>query len=329
MSSKPGAMIVATGRGVPERRLTNFDLEKIVDTSDKWIRERSGISERRIAAEGEVTSDIGAKAAMAALNKANVSPEEVDVIIVATITGDMPFPSTACFVQQKIGAQNAAAFDISAACSGFIYGLKVAEGLICSGTAKNIVVIGAEVLSRLTDYTDRNTCVLFGDGAGAALLQPSNGTQGIIGSYWKSDGNLTELLYLPGGLSRYPASHQTVDDRLHFLKMAGREVFKYAVNAMSGAAIHILEETGLSGSDIDLLIPHQANIRIIKATAEKAKIPMEKVVVNLDRYGNTSAGSIPIALDEAIEAGRVKPGMKILIVAFGGGFTWGSAIIQF
>jgi 3-oxoacyl-[acyl-carrier-protein] synthase-3 len=329
LSNELGAMIIATGRAVPDRRLTNFDLEKMVDTSDKWIRERSGIRERRIVDDGVVTSDIATEAGKIALERANVSPEQVDTIIVATITGDMPFPSTACFVQQKLNATNAAAFDISAACSGFIYGYTIANSLIQAGTAKNVLLIGTEVLTRLTDYTDRNTCVLFGDGAGAAVLQQSDGKQGLVDSYWASDGNLSHLLYLPGGLSKHPTTHQTVDKHLHYLKMAGREVFKYAVNAMSHSAVHLLEKTGLTGDDIDLLIPHQANIRIIKATAEKAGIPMEKVVVNLDQYGNTSAASIPLALDEAIEAGRIQPGHKVLLVAFGGGFTWGSAIIQF
>ncbi len=329
MSIELGAMVVATGRAVPNKVLTNADLEKLVDTSDKWIVERTGMKERRIAGEGVLTSDLAAEAGLKALEKANVSPEEVDVVLVATITGDMPFPSTACYVQSKIKATNAAAFDVSAACSGFIYGLVVANGLIKAKSAKNILLIGVEVLSRMTDYTDRNTCVLFGDGAGAVLLQPSDGKRGLIGSYWKSDGNLSHLLSMPGGGSLHPASHETVDQRLHYLKMAGREVFKYAVKAMSGAAVRILEESGLTGDDIDLLIPHQANMRIISATAAKARIPMDKVFLNIEKYGNTSAATIPLAMDEAIEEGRLVPGNKCLMVAFGGGFTWGSAIIQF
>ncbi len=261
--------------------------------------------------------------------KTPLTPKELDVIILATISGDMQFPATACFVQQKLGAENAAAFDISAACSGFIYGLKIANGLISSGAAKNVMVIGAEILSRFTDYTDRNTCILFGDGAGAALLQPSDGTRGLLGTYWKSNGNLTHLLLAPGSGSANPPTHETVDAGLHYLKMAGREVFKHAVNSMANAALSALEITGLSGADIDLLISHQANDRIIRATAQKAKIPPEKVFVNIEKYGNTSAASIPIAMDEAIASGRLKTGDKCLIVAFGGGFTWGSAIIQF
>jgi 3-oxoacyl-[acyl-carrier-protein] synthase-3 len=324
-----GAMIVATGKAVPKKVLTNADLEKLVDTTNEWIIERTGMKKRHIVDDGVLTSDLAAEASEIVLQKANVAAKDVNAIIVATISGDMPFPSTACYVQQKINAINAVAFDISAACSGFIYGLIIADGLMRSKSCKNILVIGAEVLSRLTDYEDRNTCVLFGDAAGAALLQPSDGKRGLIGSYWQSDGNLSHLLLLPGGGSKHPATHQTVDQKLHYLKMAGREVFKFAVNAMSSAGIKVLEETGLTGADIDLLIPHQANTRIIKATAEKANIPMEKVFINIQDYGNTSAASIPLALHEAIEEGRLGPGNKCLMVAFGGGFTWGSAIMQF
>lgn len=329
MKNELGAMIVATGRAVLKKTLTNQDLEKLIDTSDEWIVDRTGMKVRHIADEGVTTSDISAEAAMIALKKAGVSPEEVDTIIVGTVSGDMPFPSTACYVQQKINAKNAAAFDISAACSGFLYALNIGNSLIKTGTAKNVLIIGAEVLSRFTDYKDRNTCILFGDGAGAALLQPSDGKRGVLKTYWQSDGNLSHLLYMPGGGSKHPASHETVDEGLHYLKMAGREVFKYAVNAMSGAAIRILEDTGLTGDDIDLLITHQANQRIIKATAQKANISPEKVYMNIERYGNTSAASIPIALDEAITEGRLLPGHRCLLVAFGGGFTWGSAIVQF
>lgn len=329
MEKKLGAKVIATGRAVPPKILTNADLEKMVDTSDQWIVERTGMKARRIADDGVDTSDLAAEAAMKALNKANVPPEAVDLIIVATITADVGFPSTACYLQQKINAKNAAAFDISAACAGFLYGLNIADSLIRTKAYKNVLLIGAEVLSRITDYTDRNTCVLFGDGAGAVLLQPSDDKTGVIDTYWKSNGELSELLSMPGGGTRHPATHQTVDEKYHFIKMAGREVFKYAVTAMSDAAIHILEQTGLSGDDIDLLIPHQANHRIIKATADRAKIPMDKVYVNIEKYGNTSAASIPLALDEAIENGTLKAGHRCLMVAFGGGFTWGSAVIQF
>lgn len=329
LEKKLGAMVVATGRAVPPKILTNADLEKMVDTTDEWIVERTGMKARRVADPGVNNSDLAAEAALNALKKANVAPEEVDVIILATITADVGFPSTACFVQEKIHASNAVAFDISAACAGFIYGLNIADSLIRSKAYKNVLLIGSEVLSRITDYTDRNTCVLFGDGAGAVLLQPSDGKRGVIDTYWKSNGGLSDLLHMPGGGTRYPATHQTIDDKLHFIKMAGREVFKYAVTAMSDAAVHILEQTGLTGDDIDLLIPHQANHRIIKATADRAKIPMEKVYLNIEKYGNTSAASIPIALDEAMEEGTLTTGQRCLMVAFGGGFTWGSAVIQF
>lgn len=329
MNHNPGAMVVGTGRAIPEQTLTNADLAQMVETNDQWIVERTGMKERHLASDGIFTSDLAAEAANKALAQAGVAATAVDVIIVATITGDMPFPSTACFVQQKIGAKNAAAFDIAAACSGFIYGLIVANSLIQSGAYRNILVIGVEILSRITDYTDRNTCVLFGDGAGAALLQPSDGKRGILGTYWLSDGNLSHLLYMPGGGSQNPATHQSVDERLHYIKMAGREVFKFAVNAMSDAALQILKQTGLNGTEIDLLITHQANDRIIQATAAKAKVPSEKVFVNIQKYGNTSAASIPIALDEALEMKRLVAGQRVMLVAFGGGFTWGSAIIQF
>ncbi len=329
MNHNPGAMVAGTGRAIPEQTLTNADLAQMVETNDQWIVERTGMKERHIASEGIFTSDLAAEAANKALAQAGVPATAVEVIIVATITGDMPFPSTACFVQQKIGAKNAVAFDIAAACSGFIYGLILANSLIQSGAYRNILVIGVEILSRITDYTDRNTCVLFGDGAGAALLQPSDGKRGILGTYWLSDGNLSHLLYMPGGGSQNPATHQSVDERLHYIKMAGREVFKFAVNAMSDAALQILNQTGLSGTEIDLLITHQANDRIIQATATKAKVPPEKVFVNIQKYGNTSAASIPIALDEALEMKRLVAGQRVMLVAFGGGFTWGSAIIQF
>jgi 3-oxoacyl-[acyl-carrier-protein] synthase-3 len=329
LNNNLGAMIVSTGRAVPEKTLTNADLEQMVETSDQWIVERTGMKERHIVTEGIFTSDLAAEAANKALAQAGVPATAVDVIIVATITGDMPFPATACFVQHKIGAKNAVAFDIAAACSGFIYGLILANNLIQSGAYRNILVIGVEILSRITDYTDRNTCVLFGDGAGAALLQPSDGRRGIVGTYWLSDGSLSQLLYMPGGGSRNPATHQSVDARLHYIKMAGPEVFKFAVKAMSDAALQILKRTGLSGTDIDLLITHQANDRIIQATAAKAKVPLEKVFVNIQNYGNTSAASIPIALDEALDMKRLVAGQRVMLVAFGGGFTWGSAIIQF
>ncbi|MBN1349128.1 ketoacyl-ACP synthase III [candidate division KSB1 bacterium] len=328
MKHELGAKIVGTGRAVPENTLTNEDLEKMVDTSDEWIRERTGMKVRHIAEPGVDTSDLATRAAENAMAAAGVTATEIDVIILATITADVQFPSTACYVQQKIGAVNAAAFDIAAACSGFIYGLQLANSMFLSGKYKNILVIGAEVLSRITDYTDRNTCVLFGDGAGAVLLQPTDGQSGIIDTYIKSDGRLSHLLIMPGGGTRNPATYETIDQRMNYIKMEGREVFKSAVTAMGDAATHILKENGLTGKDIQLLITHQANNRIIEATARRVKISKDKVYSNVEHYGNTSAASIPIALDEAIRDGRLKRGDKCMLVAFGGGFTWGSAIVQ-
>jgi len=322
------AMILGTGRGIPEKILTNFDLEKMVETSDQWIRERSGIERRHILEDGKVNSDLSSEAAMKALEDAGVKPEELDFIIVATITPDYIFPSTASQVQAKIGAVNAAAFDISAACSGFIYGLTFANSLIKSEAANRVLVIGAEILSRITDWEDRGTCVLFGDGAGAAVLGPAEGDRGIVSTYIKSDGRLGNLLNMPGGGSAHPATHETVDKRMHYIKMEGREVFKHAVRTMRDAAIHALNLAGYTGEDIDLLIPHQANVRIIDAIASRLKLPDEKVYVNIQEFGNTSAASIPIALDEARKNGKLKNGDLCLMVAFGGGFTWGSALVR-
>ncbi|MDZ7374556.1 MAG: ketoacyl-ACP synthase III [candidate division KSB1 bacterium] len=323
-------MIKGLGFAVPEKLLTNSDLEKIVDTTDEWIKTRTGMEVRHIAEEGTNTSDLAAEAVQRALDDAGMEVEELDAIVVATVTGDMQFPSTACFVQDKLGAKGAAAFDIAAACSGFIYGLSVANGLIAAGQFRTIAVVGAEVLSRITDYEDRATCVLFGDGAGAAIVVPADGSgRGILDTYLKSDGSLYELLYMPGGGTRYPASHKTVDEKFHYIKMEGREVFKYAVTAMGEAAEYILQRNGLTGDDVSLLIPHQANSRIIEATAKRVKIPPERVFVNIHKYGNTSAASIPIALAEAKQEGRIREGDLVLLVAFGAGFTWGSALVRF
>jgi len=325
----PRSMIIGTGVGIPKKVLTNKDFEKIVDTSDEWIRTRTGMQVRHVVEDGELTSDIASVAAENALADAGLVPEDLDVIIVASITGDVGFPSTACYVQKKIGAVNAYAFDIAAACSGFIYGLEMADTLITAGKAKNILVIGAETLSRITDYTDRATCVLFGDGAGAAVLQPSDGERGILATYLKSDGRLDQLLHMPGMGTKNPPSYETVDQRLHYIKMEGREVFKHAVTAMGEAAVKILDLADIKSEDIDLLIPHQANLRIIDATAKRIKVPSEKVYVNIEKYGNTSAASIPIALDEARKNGRLQDGDLAVMVAFGAGFTWGSAAIKF
>jgi len=322
------AVILGTGRGIPEKVLTNFDLEKIVDTSDQWIKERSGIERRHILEDGKANSDLCSEAATKALKEAGLTAEDLDMIIVGTITPDYLFPSTASQVQAKIGAVNAAACDISAACSGFIYGLTVANSMIQSGAVNHVLVIGAEVLSRITDWEDRGTCVLFGDGAGAAVLGPADDDSAIISSYIKSDGRLGDLLILPAGGSANPATRETVDNRMHYIKMQGREVFKHAVRAMKDAAVHSLESAGFTSDDLNLLITHQANIRIIDAIASRLKLPDDKVYVNIQEYGNTSAASIPIAFDEARRNGRLKKGDLCLLVAFGGGFTWGATLIR-
>jgi len=321
-------MITGLGLAVPDKVLTNFDLEKIVDTSDEWIRTRTGMSERHIADEKTATSDLSTEAAKRALKDANLKAKDLDVIIVATVTSDTLFPATACYVQKNLGATNAAAFDISAACSGFLYGLTIADNFIQGGSYKNILVIGAETLSKITDWTDRSTCVLFGDGAGAAIVQPSDNKRGIIKTIIKSDGRLTDLLILPGGGSRIPASHESVDQHLHYIKMEGQDVFKHAVKAMGDVAVEILKSAGMKSDELTLLIPHQANIRIIQATARRIKLSMDKVYVNVHKYGNTSAASIPIALTEARQKNFLKPGDYCLMVSFGGGFTTGAVLLK-
>jgi len=320
--------ILGTGSSAPDRILTNADLEKMVDTSDEWITERSGIKERRIAPPDKASSDYALEASIRAMEMAGVTAVELDMIILATVTPDTPLPSTSCIIQDKLGAKNAAVMDIGAACSGFIYGLSLARSLILTGQAGTILVIGVEMLSRITDWSDRNTCVLFGDGAGAAVVRGSDKSGGIIDTYIKSDGSLAHLLHIPLGGSRTPLNAQNVCNGLRYVQMEGQDVFKAAVKAMGEAAVKILERSKISSEDIDLMIPHQANIRIIEATAKRIKLPMEKVYVNIQRYGNTSSASIPIALDEAVRGGRIKHGDKIVLVAFGAGFTWGSALIE-
>jgi len=320
--------IIATGSYVPEKVLTNFDLEKMVDTSDEWIRSRTGIAERRISSESEATSDLATEAGQEALKRAGVKPEEIDLILVATITPDMFFPSTACFVQQKMGAKNAAAFDILAACSGFIYGLSVANSYIRTGAFKDILLIGAETLTKITDWKDRSTCVLFGDGAGAVLLRGEKGEAGLLSTHLYSDGNLWGLLNLPGGGSRNPTTIESVLQGLHFIKMNGNETFKVAVRSLEQACRDALSHNGLDVAEIDLFIPHQANYRIIQAVASRLDLPLQKVYLNLERYGNTSSASIPLALDEAVGKGRVKAKDLILLSSFGGGMTWASAMIR-
>ncbi|MEO8201296.1 MAG: beta-ketoacyl-ACP synthase III [Gemmatimonadota bacterium] len=327
---RPFAEIAGLGVAVPEKIVTNADFEKSLDTSDQWIVERTGIRERRIAAPGQSLAMLSREAAIIAMDQAGIGPLDLDAIVLGTATPDRLLPSTACDLQALLGADNAAAFDISAACPGFIYGLTVAEGLIASGQGKHVLVIGAEKLSTITDYTDRSTAILFGDGAGAAVLRQTDGRsgRGLLATFIKSDGKLAPLLYRPGGGASDPISEKVVRERSHYIKMAGREVFKAAVLAMSESCDQALTRAGITAEDIDLLVPHQANIRIIESTAKHAGVPMEKVMVNVDRFGNTSSASIPLAIDQAVREGRIKPGSILLLVAFGAGFTWGSVVVR-
>jgi 3-oxoacyl-[acyl-carrier-protein] synthase-3 len=327
---RPVAAIVGTGRGVPEGVMTNHDFAAIgIETSHEWIVERSGIVERRIARNGESTCSMAADAARKAMDRADVHPGQLDTIILSTATPDRLLPSTAVDLQAELGAGRAAAFDIGAACAGWLYAMTVAEGMITSGVAETILVVGSEKMSAIVDWKDRATCVLFGDGAGAAILQRAKTGKGILASYMRSDGKLADLLYRPAGGATNQFSQQVLDERTQYVRMAGREVFKHAVRSMSDAADRALDMARLTGDDIDLLIPHQANIRIIEATAKHSGIPMDKVYVNVDRFGNTSSASIPIALDEAIERGQIHDGSTVLLVAFGAGFTWASMIVRF
>ncbi len=301
----------------------------MVETSDEWIRERSGIRERRIAEPHETVAQMSKAACEQVLEDVDLTPADLDALVVATFTPDRFLPSQACDVQAALGAKNATAFDVAAACSGFLYGLSIAEGMIASQSARNIMVVGGERLSTATDYSDPATCILFGDGAGATLVRPSSdGERGILSTYLKSDGALAELLCRPGGGGNHPPDEALLHDHSYFIRMTGREVFKTAVLSMADACDKALKRAGLCGDDVDILIPHQANIRIIEATARHAQIPMDKVYVNVDRYGNTSAASIPIALDECVREGRVRPGSLILFVAFGGGLTWASVVVR-
>lgn len=322
------AGIIGTGSYIPETVLTNSYFEERLDTNDEWIVSRTGIKERRRVEDSVATSDVATYAALKAIEDANLNPEDLDMIIVATVTPDMSFPSTACIVQKNIGAINASAFDISAACSGFIYGLSIAEKFIKTGSAKYILVIGAETLSKITDYSDRNTCVLFGDGAGAAVVSSVEENNGILASYTGSDGRGGDLLKLPAGGSRMPASIETLANRMHYIKMDGSEVFKFAIKIMGEAAEKALEMCGLDKKDIDYLIPHQANIRIIESATKRLKIPKDKVFVNIDKYGNMSAASIAVALDEAKKANKLSKGDVVVLVGFGGGLTWGSIVLR-
>ena len=326
---RPIAYIAATGRGIPETVFANSDFASIgIETTDQWIVERTGIKQRHIA-RTESATDLAAAAARDAMEKAKVHAGELDLIVLGTASPDRLLPSAAVDLQAALGASRAAAFDVGAACSGFIYGTTVAEGMMATGAYETTLVVGVEKLSAITDWQDRSTCVLFGDGAGAAILKRSKQHKGILSTYVRSDGTLGDLLCRPAGGATIPFSVDVLNERSQFIRMNGREVFKHAVRSMSDAAARALDGAKLTGADIDLMIPHQANIRIIEATAKHANIPMEKVYVNVDRYGNTSAASIPIALDEAIECGRIKEGSIVLLVAFGAGFTWGAMVVRF
>ena len=320
--------IIGTGAYAPKKVLTNHDLEKMVETSDEWITERTGIKERRVCERSEATSDLASEAAHRALKAAGIAAADLDLIICATLTPDSAMPSLACVVQSKLHAKKAAAFDVYAACSGFLYGLSIADAFIRSGMHQTILVIGAEALSRFTDWEDRTTCVLFGDGAGAAVVQRHAGKRGILSTHLHSDGAFGELLHIPGGGSAHPATHDTVDRRQHYIKMKGNETFKVAVRALEDVVQEALDHNKVKPEEIDLLVPHQANLRIIQAMAKRLGMPMEKVVLTIHKYGNTSAASIPMALDEAVRDGRIRENDLILLEAFGGGLTWASALIR-
>lgn len=322
------AGIAGIGSYVPEKVLTNAELEKMVDTTDEWIFTRSGIRERRIASPDQATSDLAVIAAKRAIADAGMTAQDLDLVIVATNTSDMLFPATACLVQDRIGAKNAGAFDLAAGCTGFVYGMAVGSQFIATGANKAVLVVGAETLSRITNWEERKTCILFGDGAGAAVLRPVTDGSGILSSKLWSDGSCGPLLMLPAGGSRRPATHETVDQKLHYIHMRGRDVFKFAVKVIEGAAVKALDAAGLTKTDIDFFILHQANVRIINAAAKRLGLPVDKAQVNVDRYGNTSTASIPLALGEAVRGGKIKKGDHVLIVGFGAGMTWGSMVVK-
>ncbi len=325
----PIVEITGTGRFLPDNVVTNLDLERSLDTSDEWIRTRTGIHERRIAPDDMHAAHLGAEAARGALEEAGVQPGDVDILIISTATPDRWLPSTACDVQAILGCDKAVAFDVMAACTGHLYALSMAEGYIAAGRARVALVVAAEKMSAIVDWTDRKTAVLFGDGGGAAVLQPSNGSgRGILSSHLQSDGNLANLLYRPGGGAVDPISQSMLDEGRHLLRMNGREIFKNAVRSMAEACDIAIEKAGLGAEDVDLLVPHQANIRIIEATAKYAGVPMDKVFVNVDKYGNMSSATVPIAFDEAREQGRIREGSNVVTVAFGAGLTWGAMAIR-
>jgi 3-oxoacyl-[acyl-carrier-protein] synthase-3 len=320
--------IVGTGSYLPERVLTNRELERMVETSDEWIVSRTGIRERRIAADHEATSDLSFAASQRALEAAGIRARDLDLIVVATLTPDAPLPATAVYLQHRLGAKKAAAFDVAAACTGFVYGLAVVDGLIRTGVAQNCLLVGAEVLSRVLNWKDRGTCIIFGDGAGAAVLVPGHGRSGLLSTHLYADGSQADLLCIPAGGSRIPVTRAVLEQGLQCVHMKGNETFKLAVKGMVEAAAAALEANGVAAGDLALLVPHQANIRILEATAQRLHLPMSRVYVNIDRYGNTSGATIPIALDEAVREGRIGPGDLVLLDAFGAGFTWGSALIR-
>jgi 3-oxoacyl-[acyl-carrier-protein] synthase-3 len=322
------AAVVGTGAFTPEKILTNFELEKMVDTTDEWIFTRTGIRERRIVSPGQTTSDLGAEACRRALADARVRPEEVSLLIVATITPDYFFPSTACLIQQKIGASATGGFDLSAACAGFVYALTMAARFIEADPSQTVLVVGAETLSTITDYTDRGSCILFGDGAGAAVLRAATDGRGVLASEWGIDGSGGDFMKLPAGGSAMPASEETVRKKLHCIQLNGRETFRFAVVKMAELVVAALQRSGLTMDDVALIVPHQVNIRILQAAGERLGVSMDKIYCNIDRYGNTSAASVPIALDEAAKTGRIRRGDVIVLVAFGGGLSWSSAVVR-
>ena len=326
MSTTPSARITGTGSFVPSRVLTNQDLERMVDTSDAWILERTGIRERRITDETQAASDLAFEASVRAIEDAGLEARELDAILVGTVTGDHAFPSTGCILQERLGAKNAFAYDFGAACSGFLFGLVQARAFVLSGTCRRVLVIGVETLSKVVDWTDRNTCVLFGDGAGAAIVEA--GAPGIMAVRVHCDGSMADIISLPAGGSRMPITPELIAERKHRIQMRGNETFKLAVKAMESVLLEVVQEAGIRQSDIDLLIPHQANMRIIQALGKRLEVPEERVYVNVDRYGNTSAATIPIAIDEARRSGRVGPGSLVVVAAFGSGATWGAAVVR-
>ncbi|BBO16013.1 ketoacyl-ACP synthase III [Candidatus Brocadia pituitae] len=328
MRQNQKASITGIGSYLPGKVLTNYDLEKMVDTSDDWIIQRTGIKERRVVENGQITSDLAAQASLRAMEDAGVSPHDLDMIITSTITPDHIFPSTSCLIQQKLGATKASAFDILAACAGFIYALSIGQSFVNSGAMETVLVVGAECLSTITDYTDRTTCVLFGDGAGAVVIQKSSTKHEILSTSLAADGSQADVLIMPGGGAKIPASLESVQQRTHYIQFRGKEVFKLAINNITNLILETVKRNSLTIEDIDLIIPHQSNLRIIEATMEKLGLPMEKAFVNIDKYGNTSSASIPIAIDEARKEGRLSKGDLVMLVAFGSGLTWGSSVIQ-